>query len=566
MPEIAISLGQRSDPRDRVGHVVLILVGAVLALFLAAPLAVVLLQSLEDRGGAFVGLQNFVVYVQTPALMQSLWNSVAVASLVTLVTVPAAFLFAYALTRSCMPAKGMFRIIALTPLLAPSLLSAISLIYWFGNQGVLKSWLSALGIASIYGAPGIVLGEIFSVFPHALMILITALSLTDARLYEAADALGTRAARRFFTITLPGAKYGLISAALVTFTLVITDFGIPKVIGGNFDVLATDIFKLVIGQQDFQKGAVVAVILLAPALLTFAVDRFVQRKQTSLLTARAVPYAPRPARGFDLAMTLYCALIAALMFAVVGMALYASFVKFWPYDLSFSLRHYAFGLVDAEVNVAFFNSLKLAVGTALGGTVIVFLGAYLLEKTRGVDWLRPAVHMLALLPMAVPGLVLGLGFIFFFNAPNNPVNFLYHTMTLLVLCTIVHFYTTGHLTAVTALKALDAEFEAVSASLKVPFYRTFWRVTLPICTPALVDISRYFFINAMTTISAVVFLYSPDTKVASIAILNLDEAGEPGAAAAMAILIAVTSLVVCVAYLGLGWLVERSTQKWRHLK
>ena len=175
MPEIAISLGQRSDPRDRVGHVVLILVGAVLALFLAAPLAVVLLQSLEDRGGAFVGLQNFVVYVQTPALMQSLWNSVAVASLVTLVTVPAAFLFAYALTRSCMPAKGMFRIIALTPLLAPSLLSAISLIYWFGNQGVLKSWLSALGIASIYGAPGIVLGEIFSVFPHALMILITAL-------------------------------------------------------------------------------------------------------------------------------------------------------------------------------------------------------------------------------------------------------------------------------------------------------------------------------------------------------------------------------------------------------
>jgi iron(III) transport system permease protein len=566
MSEITISIGQRTDPRDRIGHAALVVIGLTLLAFLAAPLAAVLLQSFEDRSGAFVALENFAVYLQTPSLMQSLWNSLWVAGAVTVVVVPAAFLFAYALTRSCMPARGMFRIIALTPLLAPSLLSAISLVYWFGNQGVLKSWLSAAGIASIYGAPGIVLGEIFSVFPHALMILITALSLTDARLYEAADALGTRATRRFFTITVPGAKYGLISAALVTFTLVITDFGIPKVIGGNFDVLATDIFKLVIGQQDFQKGAVVAVILLAPALLTFVVDRFVQRKQTSLLTARAVPYAPRPAHGFDLAMTLYCSLVAALMFAVVGMALYASFVKFWPYDLSFSLRHYAFGLVDAEVNVAFFNSLKLALGTAVGGTLIVFIGAYLLEKTRGMDWLRPAVHLLALLPMAVPGLVLGLGYIFFFNAPNNPANFLYHTMTLLVLCTIVHFYTTGHLTAVTALKALDAEFEAVSASLKVPFYRTFWRVTLPICTPALVDISRYFFINAMTTISAVVFLYSPDTKVASIAILNLDEAGEPGAAAAMAILIAATSLVVCIAYLGLGRLVERGTQKWRHLK
>jgi iron(III) transport system permease protein len=563
---VAIAIRQRTDPRDRAAHAALLVVFLVLLSFLAAPLAALLIQSVEDRSGAFVGLDNFVAYMQAPALAQSLWNSVWVAAGVTLATVPAAFVFAYALTRSCMPLKGVFRTVALTPLLAPSLLAAISFIYWFGNQGVLKGAMQALGISAIYGAPGIIISEIFAVFPHALMILITALALADARLYEAADALGTSQARKFFTITLPGAKYGLISAALVTFTLVITDFGIPKVIGGDFNVLATDIFKLVIGQQDFQRGAVVAVFLLAPALLTFAVDRFVQRKQTSMLTARAVPYSPRPSRGFDLAMMFYCLAVALLMLAVFGMAVYASLVKFWPYDLSFSLKSYAYGLVDAEVDTAFFNSLRLAFGTAVGGTAIVFIGAYLLEKTRGVDWLRPAVHLLALLPMAVPGLVLGLAYIFFFNAPNNPLNPLYHTMTLLVLCTIVHFYTTGHLTALTALKALDAEFEAVSASLKVPFYRTFWRVTLPICTPALLDISRYFFINAMTTISAVVFLYSPDTKVASIAVLNLDEAGEAGPAAAMAVLIAATSLAACIVYLGLGWLVERTTQSWRYLK
>jgi iron(III) transport system permease protein len=562
MAEIALAVRQRTDPRDRVGHATLALVLLLLAAFLAAPLAALLVQSFEDPKGNFVGLANFAGYLQTPSLRQSLWNSVWVAAVVTLAAVPAAFVFAYALTRSCMPLKGVFRTLALTPLLAPSLLAAISFIYWFGNQGVLKG----IFFTSIYGAPGIIISEIFAVFPHALMILITALALADARLYEAADALGTSRARKFFTITLPGAKYGLISASLVTFTLVITDFGIPKVIGGNFDVLATDIFKLVIGQQDFQRGAVVAVFLLAPAILTFGVDRFVQRKQTSMLTARAVPYRPRPSRGFDLLMTLYCAIVALLMLAVLGMAIYASFVKFWPYDLSFSVKSYTYGLVDAEVDKAFFNSLKLAFWTATAGTALVFAGAYLLEKTRGADWLRPGVQLLALLPMAVPGLVLGLAYIFFFNAPGNPVNFLYHTMTLLVLCTIVHFYTTGHLTAVTALKALDAEFEAVSASLKVPFYRTFWRVTLPICTPALVDISRYFFINAMTTISAVVFLYSPDTKVASIAILNLDEAGEAGPAAAMAVLIAATSLAACIAYLGLGWLVERTTQRWRTLK
>jgi iron(III) transport system permease protein len=559
---LAAALSQRTDPADRFGHATLFLILAVLVLFLAAPLAMLLAQSVEDSQGRFVAFDNFAGYLKTPALAQSLWNSVWVAMVVTLAAVPAAFVFAYALTRSCMPFKGVFRTLALTPLLAPSLLAAISFIYWFGNQGVLKG----LFFTSIYGAPGIIISEIFAVFPHALMILVTALTLADARLYEAADALGTRRARKFFTITLPGAKYGLISAALVTFTLVITDFGIPKVIGGDFNVLATDIFKLVIGQQDFQRGAVVAVFLLFPALMTFIVDQLVQRKQTSMLTARAVPYSPRPSRGFDLAMTLYCAVVVLLMLAVLGMAIYASLVKFWPYDLSFSLKSYTYGLIDAEVDKAFVNSLKLAFGTAIGGTALGVVGSYLLEKTRGADWLRPAVHLLALLPMAVPGLVLGLAYIFFFNAAGNPLNGLYHTMTLLVLCTIVHFYTTGHLTALTALKALDAEFEAVSASLKVPFYRTFWRVTLPICTPALVDISRYFFINAMTTISAVVFLYSPDTKVASIAILNLDEAGEPGPAAAMAVLIAATSLAACVLYLGLGWLVERKTQKWRYLR
>ncbi len=553
----------RAHWTDRIAHLTLAAVALALIAFLAAPLAKILLQSLEDAEGRFVGLANFIAYAQTPALLESLWNSLWVSALVTVVTIPLAFAFAYALTRSCMRFKSAFRTLTLVPLLAPSLLSAISLIYWFGNQGVLKVPMQALGINEIYGAPGIVLAEIFSVFPHALMILITALTLADARLYEAADAMGTGAARKFWTITLPGAKYGLISAALVTFTLVITDFGIPKVIGGNFNVLATDVFKLVIGQQDFQRGAVVALLLLAPAVLTFAVDHWVSRKQTAMLTARAVPYAPRPAPAYDALMTAYCGAVALLILAMVGMALFASFASFWPYNLKPSLRHYVMGLVDAEVGDAFINSLLVAAGTASVGTALVFVGAYMLEKTKGMDGLRSAVRLLAMLPMAVPGLVLGLGYIFFFNAPGNPLNGLYHTITLLTACTIVHFYTTGHLTAITALKSLDAEFEAVSASLKVPFYKTFWRVTLPICTPALVDIARYFFINAMTTISAVVFLYSPDTKVASIAILNLDEAGEIGAAAAMAMLIAAANTVATLLFLGAGWWIDRRTQAWK---
>jgi iron(III) transport system permease protein len=308
---------------------------------------------------------------------------------------------------------------------------------------------------------------------------------------------------------------------------------------------------------------VVALLLLAPAVLTFAVDHLVQRRQMATLSARAVPLKPRRSAVFDALMLGYCGTVAFLMLAMLGMTIFASFATFWPYNLTPSLRHYAMGLFDAEFGEGFVNSLTMATGTAVFGSVLVFTGAYLMEKTPSPAPLRAGVRLLATLPMAVPGLVLGLGYIFFFNAPANPLNGLYHTMTLLTLCTIVHFYTTGHLTAVTALKSLDAEFEAVSASLKVPFWTTLRRVTLPICTPALLDIARYFFVNAMTTISAVVFLYSPDTKVASIAILNLDEAGDLGAAAACAVMIVAASAVATTLFWLLSRLVEKRTQAWK---
>jgi iron(III) transport system permease protein len=563
MTHVLSQVTQRKHWSDWIVFAGLALVLFMLLAFLAAPLLAILVQAAQDDQGQFVGLRNFSSYLQTPSLLQSLWNSIWVSGLVTFIVVPLAFVFAYALTRSCMPGKTIFRAISLIPLLAPSLLSAISLIYWFGNQGVLKDAMQAVGIDQIYGAPGVVLAECFAVFPHVLMILVTALTLADARLYEAADALGTSSQRKFFTITLPGAKYGLISAALVSFTLVMTDFGIPKVIGGNFNMMATDIFKLVIGQQDFARGSVVALLLLSPAVLSFGVDRYVSARQTAMLSARAVALTPKPDARHDLLMMSFCTFIACLMLAMLGMAIFASFASFWPYNLAPSLVHYKLGLIDGDVGQGFINSLKMASGTAVFGTLLVFVTAYLLEKTKGMNLVRAPLHLLAVIPMAVPGLVLGLGYIFFFNMPSNPLHGMYQSTALLTLCTIVHFYTTGHLTATTALKSLDAEFESVSASLKVPFYKTFWRVTLPICTPAMVDIARYFFINAMTTISAVVFLYSPENKVAAIAILNLDEAGDIGAAAAMAVLIALISACATVFFTWLGWVVDKRTQAWR---
>jgi iron(III) transport system permease protein len=547
--------------RDEIAmRVLLVLLGLWLLTTVALPLWTLLSKSFQDFNGNFVGLANYVRYVSTPSLLASFWNSLAIAAITTAIVIPLAFVYAYALTRSCMRWRGLFQALALIPILAPSLLPAIALIYLFGNQGFLKVLLFG---NTIYGPLGIVIAQVFYCFPHALMILVTALAMADARLYEAASVLGASRTRTFFTVTLPGAKYGLISAGFVVFTLVITDFGIAKVIGGRFNVLATDVYKQVVGQQNFEMGAVVGMVLLVPAVLAFVADRVVQRRQVAVLSARAVPLQPKPASLRDWLLFAYCAAVAAILLTILGVAAWGSLIKFWPYNLTLTLDNYAFDKFDATGWRAYFNSLELAALTATFGTALVFVGAYLMEKSRGFGFGRGVVQLLAMLPLAVPGLVLGLAYIFFFNAPSNPLGFVYGTMAILVINTVAHFYTVSHLTAVTALKQLDAEFEAVGASLKVPFWTTLTRVTIPVCSPAILDIFVYLFVNAMTTVSAVIFLYSTYTKLASITVVNMDEAGFTAAAAAMSVTIVLTSAVVKLLHLALDRLLARTTHAWR---
>lgn len=541
----------------RAGITLLVL---ALILTIALPLGVLLIKSFQDKAGNFVGLANYIRYFQTPVLVTSLWNSIWISALSTVITVTLAFGYAYALMRTQMPGKALFTSIAMLPLFAPSLLSAISFIYIFGNQGFLKSWLFG---ASVYGPIGIVLAEVLYCFPHALLILTTALALADARLYEAADALGTSNLRIFRTVTLPGVKYGLVSAVFLVFTLVITDFGIPKVIGGQFNVLATDAYKQVIGQQNFEMGAVVGFVLLAPAVLAFVVDRAIQKRQVALLTARAVPLEPKRNWRADLPALLYCTLIAGLIAGVFLVAVWASFITYWPYNLKLSTKWYDFAEFEPNGWGPYFTSLKMAGIVSVVGTALVFIGAYLIEKGEGFRAGRTLAHLLAMLPMAVPGLVLGLGYVFFVNAKWSPFSIFYGTLILLAVNTIAHFYTTAHITAVTALKQIDREFEAVSASLKVPFYTTFRRVTVPICLPAILDIAVYMFVNALTTVSAVVFLYGAQTKLASVSIVHMDESGATAAAAAMANMILLTALGAKMLHLVLAKLVFGRLQAWR---
>lgn len=564
MSDLAAGLGApvraRAARDARVLGLGLWLAAGVLAVGLVLPLLTLLVRAFEDTNGAFVGLANFAAYVTTPALLRAAWNSVWTAALTTIVVVPLAFGYAYALQRSCIPLKGLFRAVMLIPVLAPSLLPALALIYLFGNQGMLRGLL--LG-ESIYGPIGIVIAQCFYCFPHAAIILGVALATADARLYEAAEVLRAGRGRIFMTVTLPGARYGLVSAAVVVFTLVVTDFGIPKVIGGQFPVLATDVYKQVVGLQDFNMGAVVGLVLLLPAIGAFLLDRWAQGKRAATLSGRAVPYAAKPRAARDRPLLLLCLGVACVLVGILGVAVWGSLIRFWPYNLSLTLDNYDFGRFDAAGWDSLLMSMRMAGAAAVLGTVVVFVTAWLLERGARPGWLPGSVRFAATVPLAVPGLVLGLAYILFFNHPANPLGFLYGTLWILVLNCVVHFYTVAHLTAVTAIRQLDPEFEAVGASLKVPAWVTFRRVTVPISLPAVLDIAVYIFVNAMTTVSAVIFLYGPDTKPASVAVVHMDEAGQASAAAAMAVTILGVTVSVKLAQLAAGGLVDRATQRWR---
>lgn len=531
-----------------------------LVLFAVMPLLLLLWRSLQDRDGIFVGLANYASFFSQPIAAEVIWNTIFVAVVSTIITVGVALFFALAIAHTCVPFKNFFRSIALLPLLTPSLLSAMALTQLFGNQGYLNDLMMG---QSIYGPIGIVTGMSIAHFPHVFIILSAALALSDARLFEAARALRASPLRIFFTVTLPSMKYGLVSAAIASFTLCVTDFGIPKVIGGQYSMLATEIYKQVVGQQNFQLGSVISILMLIPAAFAFIIDRRVRRFQAAALTSKAVPFMPRPNRLRDGAALVLCILVAVVMLAMICVPGYASFIKFWPYNMELTLRNYELHRFAGGGWQSYFNSLKLAFLTATIGTTVIFVGAYLSEKSPAPAWLRSAYHMLAIFPLAVPGLVLGLSYVFFLNDPANPLEVFYGTMTVLVISTIVHYFTVSHLTAVTALRQLDNEFELVSDSLKVSRLRTFFVVTLPLCTPAILDIWIYLFLSGMTTVSAAVFLYSHNTALASIAVINMDDAGEYAAAAAMAMVIVGTCIAARCLHLLATRGVTRRSQAWK---
>ncbi|MEG2353329.1 MAG: putative 2-aminoethylphosphonate ABC transporter permease subunit [Clostridium sp.] len=550
--------------KDRAQKILSITIIAFLILFLAIPVGTLLFKAFQNFDGQFVGFANFKEYVGTKGFKITLGNSLRVSITAALIAMASAFTYAYGVNKSNIRCKGVFHWIGLLPLFAPTMTHSIALIYLFGTKGLLTN---LLGINfNIYGFWGIVLSEALYIFPVVYLLFSMGLKNSDNRLYEAAEIMGTSSIRQFFTITVPNMKFSIITAFFSSFTMAFTDFGAPKIIGGRFSVLATEVYKKMLGQQDFEMGAVIGVVLIIPAVIAFIVDYYISKNNKTKADSKSTAYVIHENKGRDTFFCIFNILIVSFIVMIFATILLSAFVESWPYNLNFTTKWFSFSVLGMSGFRIFGNSIIVAMLTAIIGTIICFIAAYFSQRGKVFKKANKIIYLLGILPNAIPGLTIGISFMLFFNKGANPLRIIYGTFIILVLANIVHFFSTPFLTISNELKKIDSEYENASEIMGVTWFHLLRNVIIPLSLPAILESFSYYFVNSMMTISAVVFLYMPQTRLATISMINKVDTGEMAAAAAVAVMIIFTNVIFRVIFDRLVIKLRKSKFKHREAK
>ena len=529
---------------------VTIFIALLLFFFMLFPLWTILQLSFFKGGELAIAnftLENFQKYFTTGYTLRALWHSLYVSIATTIIVTAIIFFFAYAMTRTTIKGKPFFRNIIMMPLVAPSIVQALALIYLFGRNGLITVHLIGTDW-NIYGPVGIIVSEVLYCLPHAYVILYTTLSAVDIRLDEAAESLGATPFKVFTRITLPSAKYGILSSAALTFNLTITDFGNPVVIGGNYNVLATEIYAQVTNLYRFDLGATISIILLVPSMMAFMLNYYISRKTFSMISGAAKPVIP-PSRPLKKTIfTSYCSLVSLSIIAIFATVVIGSFVKIWPYDWSMTLEHYNFPSIAGYS--ALWTSVWVSLVVGIVGSFITLVAGYVMETRR--PFFKQFIYFLSVMPAAIPGLVMGLGYILAFN---RPYYFFYGTPWIIVINIVICNFTLGILSSISNLRNIDPSIEEASISLGGDTLRTFFQIIFPLSRVAFFQNFVYFFMRSMTTISAVIFLVSASVHLAAIEIIMLDNDGWTASANAMCTCI----IVIVFIMLGILHVVNKRT-------
>lgn len=503
---------------------------AGLALFFLYPLGTVAWRSLVQRDGA-IGLGNYAEVFATRGILTATLNSLVMSAAATVVSIVLGFFIAYGLDRSCMRGKPAVKLALVLPLLAPSLVQGLGLIFLLGRNGLVHRWTG--WEIDIYGFWGLLISNVFYALPQAVLILQAALRNMDARYYDAAEVMGASSARQFFDITLPNCKFGLLSAGFVVFVITITDFGNAAVIGGNYRVLATEIYSQVSGQMNFGMGSVVGILLLLPSLISVQIERVASQRQFGSASAGSLPVAPQPSRVRDAAFGAGVLAVVGMIIVTVGTVIFASFMRLWPYRMEWTLKHY-----DITVSGGYaplWTSLYLSLAAAGGGVLLLFFLSFGVCRIPRA-WAK-LIYLVSVLPVGVPGLVLGLAYIFAFNAPGTPLYALYGSAALIALCNFYHYHTQGFLTMMTGMRAVPQALEEAVSCIGGGTLHVLRDAVLPFIAPTVLGVFFFLFMRSMVTLSAVIFLVTPSVSVAPVSVLRLDEAGFVSQAAAYSTLI-----------------------------
>lgn len=507
-----------------------------LLVFFLYPLFLVAKRSFTLTDG-MLGFDNYINILSMSNMKTVVTNSLIMSGATTLLCVLLGFAIAYALQRTTLKLRWFIRGALLLPLLAPSLVQALGLIFLFGRNGLVTQYTGLE--MQIYGFWGLLISNSLYALPQAVMILEASLRNSDSRYYDAAQMMGASHWQRFKDITLPNTKFGLISASFVVFTVTITDFGNAAVIGGNYRVLATEIYSQVVGQMNFNVGAVIGMMLLLPTLVAVYIERVSSQRQFGSQSESAIPITPAFLPQRDIPLGAFVYLSSLFVYAIVMTVVFASFVKLWPYQMDLTLVNYNITLSGGytPLKTSFMVSLLAA---SIG--VILLFGLVLAQRRLPRHWAKP-IYLLAILPVGVPGLVLGLSYVLSFNISGSMMGILYGSALLIALCNFYHFHSQGFLTMVTGMRGVPASLEETVTCMGGNALYGLRDAILPFMLATLIAVFFFLFMRSMVTLSAVIFLISPQLSVAAVSVMRLEQAGFTTQAAAFSVCIMASVLV-----------------------
>lgn len=477
------------------------LINIIIALFFIVCVILPLMRMLLNITG-----EGYRSIIHSGQFSEAVKNTLATGLTATVFSLVLSLLAAWCVERIAIRGKSVFNMLFVIPMLIPSISHAFGLVSLFGANG----WITnILGVDSnIYGFWGIVIGSVMYSFPVAFLMFTSILHYEDGMPYKAAKVLGISKFNCFFGITIPYLKKTLISAFFAVFTMIVTDYGVPLMIGGKTITLSVLMYNKAVAMIDYNTGSVIGAFLLIPAVVAFLVDilnpengqgGFVseQVERTKGFVRKALAY-------------LFCTLISLMIIAPIVSFCMMVFETKYPINTEFTLYHIQ-KTINRGADRYLLNSFVYALLTSVFGTVFAFACAYLTARLRGK--FSKLVHLTSITSMAIPGIVLGLSYVLFFN--GTP---LYGTIFIVVLVNSIHFFASPYLMMYNTLAKVNPNLEDVGHTLGIRRANIILDVIVPKVRFTLYEMFTYFFVNSMMTISAVSFLAPPSPKSVALMI------------------------------------------------